>query len=130
MKPEKTLKVGLVAAFALLAFVSPVFAGGGYEPPGDATITGPEIWGVVVIDCTNDRATVRVKQVVNCVTQTEAKAGQWTGCPANLAEVEGESLPLNTTFFGITGTAFINKAKNFKIDGDIRSFDAQFKFWY
>ncbi len=132
MSASKTLWAivlwGIVCGFPAAAVV---FAGAGIEPPATATITGPEIWGVVVIDCNAEpkRATVRVKRVVDCDTETEAKAGVWDGCPANVAEVEGESLPANESFFGIAGTAFVNKAKNFTINGGVVSFDAQFKFW-
>ncbi|HSO19396.1 MAG TPA: hypothetical protein VLT88_08070, partial [Desulfosarcina sp.] len=94
-----------------------------------ATITGPEIWGEVVINCTGAYGTIRVKRVVDCNTQTEAKAGPWPGCPTNIAQVEGVSLEANQSFFGIPGTAFVNKAKNFKNEAGVVSFDAQFKFW-
>lgn len=137
MKPQKCLYIALAAALALLVMVPPVFAGGGIEPPPPgATITGPEIWGVVVMNCPSGGdifATVRVKRVVDCNTETEAKADPaWPAvdCPAAVADVEGQSLkPDGTTFFGLPGTAFINKVKNFKKQGDVVSFDAQFKFW-
>ena len=124
-----------IVSFGLMA--QSVIAGGGYEPPGTATITGPEIWGVAIIHCNQfpsnpDRphhGSIRVKRVVDCNTEVEALAGPWGGCPANISEVEGESLEPGTSFFGIPGTAFINKAKNFQKVGDVVSFDAQFKFW-
>jgi hypothetical protein len=125
----------MMAALLLLVFASSAFAGAGIEPPPPgAVITGPEIWGVVVMNCGGSiLATVRVKRVVDCNTETEAKVDPaWpaSDCPATAAAVEGQSLaPVGTSFFGIPGTAFINKVKNFKIDGNVRSFDAQFKFW-
>jgi hypothetical protein len=136
MRAFKFLSVSLLLMMVSVCFTAGnVSAGGGYEPPAGATITGPEIWGVVVIQCNfpstgQHHGSVRVKRVVDCNTETEAKADAWGGCPSSIAEVEGESLPNLESFFGITGTAFINKAKNFQKVGDIVSFDAQFKFWY
>jgi len=137
MKPRKTVTVSLMAAFLLLVFASSGFAGAGIEPPPDnAVISGPEIWGVVVMNCGGSiLATVRVKRVVDCNTETDAKVDPaWpaSDCPATAADVEGQSLaPVNTSFFTppIPGTAFINKVKNFKRVGNVVSFDAQFKFW-
>jgi hypothetical protein len=88
----------------------------------------------VIIHCNfpetdQHHGSVRVKRVVDCNTETEALSDAWGGCPSNLSEVEGESLQPGTSFFGIAGTAFVNKAKNFKKVGDVVSFDAQFKFW-
>ena len=124
----------LIAITCLVFSVATVYAGAGIEPPPGATITGPEIWGVVIIQCDfpatdQHHGSVRVKRVVDCNTETEALAGPWIGCPNNLSEVEGESLQTGTSFFGIPGTAFVNKAKNFQKVGDVVSFDAQFKFW-
>jgi len=133
----RTIKIclfaGLLAILTLLMPCSHVMGGGGLEPPAGATITGPEIWGVVVINCVSgeELATVRVKRVVGCNVETEALVEpSWTlGCPANAAALEGQSLLPGTTFFGITGTAFINKVTNFNNQGNVVSCDAQFKFW-
>lgn len=127
---------GCLAVFLALMFCGTVFAGASPEPvPPGSTITGPEIWGVVVINCASGNGTIRVKRVVDCNTDTATKAGPWpvtTGtCPTKVEDVEGFSLPAGTSFFvpPIPGTAFVNKAKNFKKEGNIVSFDAQFKFW-
>jgi len=124
---------GCIAFILMIMTVGPVLAGGGFEPPPpNATITGPEIWGVIVIYCGgNNWATVRVKRVVDCNVETQAlvEPGWNLGCPATAAAIEGQSLPVGTTFFGITGTAFINKVKNFNNQGNVVSCDAQFKFW-
>ena len=135
MKKNKMVwTFGSILILCLVFSAADVYAGAGIEPPAGATITGPEIWGVVVIQCNfpatdQHHGSVRVKRVVDCNTETEALAGAWLGCPANLSEVEGESLQQGTSFFGISGTAFVNKAKNFQKVGDVVSFDAQFKFW-
>jgi len=133
----RTIKIclfaGLLAILTLLMPCSQVLGGGGFEPPPPgATITGPEIWGVIVIYCGgNNWATVRAKRVVDCNVETEALVEpSWTlGCPATAAAIEGQSLLPGTTFFGITGTAFINKVTNFNNQGNVVSCDAQFKFW-
>jgi hypothetical protein len=127
---------GLLALFLALMISGTALAGSGPEPvTGDKTITGPEIWGVVVINCnaTPKYITLRVKRVVDCNTQTEAQVTDQTPwlqtCPTQ-AQIEGQGLP-GTTFFGITGgSAFFNKVKNFKNQGGIVSFDAQFKFYH
>jgi len=125
------LLLGIVVLVTLIG--SSAWAGAGIEPGngGAYTVTGPEIWGVVVIDCNANpiQGSIRVKRVVDCNTETEAKAGDWVGCPANIGEVEGVSLPVNQSFFGIAGTAFVNTAKNFSVNGGVVSFDAKFKFW-
>jgi hypothetical protein len=133
MKIAKTLSVSSFLAIGLALMISgTVFAGAGPEPPAGATITGPEIWGVVVLNCNGGTATLRVKRVVDCNTQTSAGiVTNWpvttSNCPTQASQVEGFSI--GQSFFGIPGTAFINKAKNFNKEGNIVSFDAQFKFF-
>ena len=135
MKLRKILfVVGLMAIFAMLTPGLQVWAGGP-EPPAGSTIHGPEVWGVVVLNCNAGPVTLRVKRIVNCVVETQAIIqSDWIyGCsddptaPLDLA-LEG------ITFFPgslpeITGTPFITKVKNYKREGDIISFDAQFKFY-
>lgn len=128
------LFIGCIALLMFSVVAAPALAGGGFEPPPPgATILGPEIWGVIVIYCdVNDLATVRVKRVVGCNVETDALVEpNWLlGCPANAAVLEGQSLPVETTFFNLTDrTAFINKVKNFNHQGTVVSCDAQFKFW-
>jgi len=148
MKSKKVLVIiGLLAG--VLVFLTPtsqVLAGGaGIEPPPPgAIISGPEIWGVVVIYCgagpDDDLAIIRIKYVSDCNVYTEAlKDLNWEdaiGCPADAAAVEGQSLVVGTVFSDPTGvpfpgTPFITKVKNYRTEatGDTVSFDAQFKFW-
>lgn len=139
MKLRKiVLVVGLMAIFAMLTPGLLVWAGGGPEPPANAIIQDTELWGVVVVYCSpagNDLAIVRVKRIVNCNIETQALVdSDWQfGCSDDPDAPLGWSLPAGTTFFDITGTPFIAKVKNYKKDvqpdGDIYSFDAQFKFW-
>jgi hypothetical protein len=128
------LIIGWVFVLALVAPVSAVMAGGGIEPvPGTANIGPTEIWGVTVISCNPGQPTalVRVKRVVDCDVVTELMVEpNWTlGCPADESAVVGQSLQAGTTFFGIPGTAFFNKVRNFDKVGNVVVFDMQFKFW-
>ena len=125
------LIVALTAVFILAAKAGPVWAGA-EDPPPTGTIGGPELWGVVVIDCSEENvATLRVKRIVDCNVETQAVVQTWTsGCPADA------SIPLywqlsGVTLFGLPGTPIITKVKNFKMEsgGAIYSFDAQIKFW-
>jgi hypothetical protein len=133
MKLSKQLFAKVLGTVLIvLIWSGAVFAGAGPEPPPGATITGPEIWGVVVLNCNGGTGTLRVKRVVDC--NTETSAGIVTGwpvtpsnCPTQASQVEG--FDVGQSIFGLPGTAFINKAKNFKKEGDIVSFDAQLKFW-
>lgn len=123
--------VGLAAVFFAMSIGSLAYAGGGIDPPAWCTsIQGPELWGVVVLDCGKGVAALRVKRIVDCNVETFSSVDDnYQGnCPAS----EGD--PINTAFQGqsffpdITGSAIITKTKNFKIDGTSISFDAQFKF--
>jgi hypothetical protein len=138
MKQSKRLSVKVLGVIlVVLMWGSMVFAGGGPEPPAGATITGPEIWGVVVMNCgpTTSTATLRVKRVVDCNTETSAGlVTNWpattSNCPTQASGPDGvEGTDLGVPIFGIPGTAFIYKAKNFKKEGNIVSFDALIKFW-
>jgi len=119
----------LVVLVAILVTPGQVGAGseGGQPPAGG--VSGPEIWGVVVLDCNIRVATLRVKRINDCVVETEAvTSSNWTTCPAN------EKSPINMvltgvdlTSVGITGTPIITKVKNFELKNNIASFDAQIR---
>ena len=128
--------IGLTVIFIILFNFTQAFAGAGAEPPPEgAVFTGPEIWGVVVMLCGpgvgDDVAAVRFKRVVDCNVDTQALVdmGWALECPPDAAGAVGHTLPAGTVVFG-KSTPFINKVKNFKREGDIVSFDAQFKYWY
>jgi hypothetical protein len=132
MKVKNTLMiVGLAAVFFTMCLGSQAHAGAGIDPPAwCTTIQGPELWGVVVVDCTAGVATLRVKRIVDCNVETFSSVDDnYQGnCPAAAGD------PVNTAFQGqslfpdISGSAIITKTKNFQIDGTSISFDAQFKF--
>ena len=130
------LLAGMLAALTLLIPASQALAGGGAEPPPEgAILEGPEIWGVVVMFClpglNNDTVTVRFKRVVDCNVETETLVdlGWALECPDNEASAVGHTLPEGTTVFG-KATPYISKVKNFYKEGNIVSFDAQFKYWH
>ena len=130
------LLAGMLAALTLLIPASQALAGGGAEPPPEGAIfEGPEIWGVVVMFCGpsvgDDIAAVRFKRVVDCNVETEALVdlGWALECPPDEASAAGHSLPEGTTIFG-KATPYITKVKNFYKEGNIVSFDAQFKYWH
>jgi hypothetical protein len=123
--------VALAAVFFAISLGSLAYAGGGLDPPAwCTTIQGPELWGVVVLDCTKAVATLRVKRIVDCNVETFSGVDNAfaADCPDDATD------PINWAFSGqsffpdISGSAIITKTKNFKIDGTSISFDAQFKF--
>ena len=120
--------IGLVIGLALVVPWSLAWSGGEGTPPA-AGVSGPEIWGVVVIDCSIERATLRVKTIDNCVVETDAFLEQWPEalCPATVAQVLWTELSIDLSGMGITGTPIITKVKNFIVKGDVVSFDAQIR---
>lgn len=130
------LLAGLLAICTIVMPASQALAGGGVEPPPEgAIIEGPEIWAVVVMFCGpgvgDDIAAVRFKRVVDCNVETEALVdlGWALECPPDAQQAAGHTLPEGTAIFG-KATPFITKVKNFKKEGNIVSFDAQFKYWH
>jgi hypothetical protein len=141
MSLRKTLVIaGIVAALTLALPAGQVWAGA-ETPPTTGTIQGPELWGVVIIDCQSPvYAAVRVKRIQDCAVQiqTLVDPAYSLGCPDN------ESIPLYHQFTGqslsfgegtpIPGTPIITKVKNFKkeqygTNTYVVTFDAQIKFY-
>ena len=137
------IKMLSVMMLMTLVFAGFVWAGGGEgQPPGTGEeIVGPEIWGVIVVDCSNDRMFLRVKKIDNCVVDTQAEinltTGVLAGClfqsnnPINEAGLMFVRYP-GLSLFGsdaATNTPIITKVKNFEVEGGNRfSFDAQVQF--
>ena len=72
MRNKKILSVIGFLAMAIL-LVSNGWAGGPENPPATGTIGGPELWGVMVIDCgAGNILSLRVKRIVDCNVQTQA----------------------------------------------------------
>ena len=74
MKFSKILLfAGLAAIIAFFAPGAEVLAlEGGGTPP--TSIVGPELWGVIVVDCDSNIATLRVKKIEDCVVEKQAEA--------------------------------------------------------
>ena len=132
--------IAFMSFFVFLA--GNAIAGGSPEgnAPTTGTISGPELWGVVIIDCNANAVLTRVKRIVDCNVETQALYFSVPSvCPGTpitpdlaLYYVLGDSGSL----FGIEGRPICTKVKNFKREvgagtggGDLYSFDAQIKFW-
>jgi hypothetical protein len=124
-----------IAVFA--GFVSYGWAGGPENPPTTGSIIGPELWGVMIIDCgARNLVILRVKRIVDCNVETQAFVADLgvLGCPAD------ETTPLwrqlGVTLFDINPNPaamdpIITKVKNFteETGQNLYSFDVQIKFW-
>lgn len=126
--------IGVVSLLAVFGLSTSAWSG--YEsPPATGEIVGPELWGVVVIDCSAENVVaLRVKRVVDCEVQTQAVVQSWTGCPADETDPLYETF--DVTLFDINPNPavkkpIITKVKNFKSEsgGAVYSFDVQIKFW-
>lgn len=124
--------IGLVVAVMMLVPSGLAWAGGEGQPPA-AGISGPELWAVVVINCTSDLASLRVKRINNCEVETDAfLVGNFSLCPSSAADALYYQLTgISLSGMGITGTPIITRAKNFqsKTEGSVNtvSFDAQIR---
>ena len=137
MHNKKVLFIsGLIVTLALLVVSGPVWAGGNEEPPATGTIVGPELWGVMVIDCGQNVLTLRVKRIVDCNVETQAldDANYQLGCPDDATTPLWRQL--GVTLFDINPNPavmdpIITKVKNFKQESNqnLYSFDVQIKFW-
>jgi hypothetical protein len=143
MKGAKKMKIrkifliaGLLAVLALLIPCSHTLAGGPEDPPTTGTIIGPELWGVMIIDCGQNILMLRVKRIVDCNVETQAfdDTNYQLGCPADATTPLWRML--GVTLFDINPNPavmdpIITKVKNFKKEPgqDLYSFDVQIKFW-
>lgn len=130
----KWIWIVLVVGLALVFPMNSALAGGEGSPP-PAGVSGPEVWGVVIIDCTNNSASMRIKTIDNCLVETDAYTGQWAqACPSTVSQVlwfvlDGASFDMAGLGFDANSDLIITKVKNFatKIGGELVSFDAQFR---
>jgi hypothetical protein len=140
---ERSLKmrtkwfIFLTALVVTAGFTCYGWAGGPEDPPDAGSVGGPELWGVMIIDCgANNLVILRVKRIVDCNVETQAFVSDLgiLGCPAD------ETTPLwrklGVTIFDINPdpTAMdpiITRVKNFKEETgqNVYSFDVQIKFW-
>ena len=123
------LAFGLLACFALAV---PCFQSlAGNPPPANPIIVGPEYWGVIVLNCTNNTGTLRVKRVVDCEIETQGLVFQLQVniCPLNESDLMNQWF--DAAIFGETDKPIITKVKNFKLDEnatDVYSADVQIQF--
>ena len=63
-----------ILTFSVPGAEAPAFEGS--PNPQPATLYDPELWGVIVVDCSNDTATLRVKMIEGCeaVSYTHLRA--------------------------------------------------------
>ena len=89
MKLKAILLLGAIfTVIAVMGTGAQVFAGPEIPYNNTGTIVGPELWGVIVIDCeANHVATLRVKRVVDCNVETQAVVAPVSGCPADETSV-------------------------------------------
>jgi hypothetical protein len=98
------------------------------------TVGPPELWGVVVVDCTTNMATLRVKSIEDCNVDTQAVIQNVTACPSDPSDLLNHRLD-GVVLFGIMKTPIITKVKNYKEEKDSGglinriSCDVQIKFW-
>jgi hypothetical protein len=128
-----SLFAALATILALLASGPRILAmeGGNSSDPVD----GPELWGVAVINCNSQYATIRVKKIVDCNVEKQAEALMpFALCPADESEVLYQKLT-GATLFSDPRTPIITKVKNFECKVsttdppvNVCSFDAQIKF--
>ena len=134
----RTRRFIFFTAIAVLAgFASYGWAGGPENPPTTGSIIGPELWGVMIVDCgARNLVILRVKRIVDCNVQTQTFIEDLgiLGCPAD------ETTPLwrqlGVTLFDINPNPaamdpIITKLKNFteETGQNLYSFDVQIKFW-
>lgn len=132
---RRTCSILMMVAIVTLMVPGSLWAGA-EDPPTTGTIVGPELWGVVVLDCAaRNVATLWVKRIVDCDVETQALVQAWTlGCPTSESDVLYHTF--QTTLFGInpnpnTLTPIVTRVKNFKAEpgGAVFSFQVQIKFW-
>ena len=128
MKLGRILMVfGFLASIALAVPCAQSLAGN--PPPANAIIEGPEYWGVVVINCTNNTGTLRVKRVVDCDVETQAVSMVFgTAVCDGVTESSLMYQWFDASIFGETDKPIITKVKNFKEDTDVKSADVQIQF--
>jgi hypothetical protein len=137
-KGESKMKLGrILLGLGLLASIClavPCFQSlAGNPPPANPTIVGPEYWGVIVFNCSNNTGTLRVKRVVDCDVETQGVSMVFTSAVCD--GVTESSLMyqwFDASIFGETGKPIITKVKNFKDDPisspNVKSADVEIQF--
>jgi len=106
----------------------------GAEPPPDYDnfkIVGPTMWAVGIVNCNGLSATLRVKKIDDCIVDTDPQTADLTVCPEQPSDILYYKLPQGSVFNKCNSPnhqPIITKVKNFKIDNNLVSFDAQINF--
>jgi hypothetical protein len=128
MKRSRVLSIWVLTALAvvILASTSAMAVLPGQDTP---VIEGPEYWGVIVVNDSEDIATLRVKRVVNCEVETQSIAlAEFTLVPSSPGATVGLKL-VDFTIFGDPRVPIITKEKNWESeDGNVFSMDVQIRF--
>lgn len=117
MKLGKILIVVGLIAVGILSTNFQALAGN--PAPDGPVIVGNEYWGVVILACTNQEVSVRVKRVVDCVVETDSLIERYplAICPTDSDIVPnamvGQWFGYDGVFFGEPGVPIITKVKNF-----------------
>ena len=109
--------VGLIAV-GTLSLNLQAWAGNPAEE--DATVGGPEYWGVIILACDSNEVYLRVKRVVDCQVETDEVIEKYPVgiCPTGEAPdftanaVVGQWFGYDGVFFGEPGVPIITKVKN------------------
>ena len=135
MKQIKVLLIAACTVFFFIATAAHVWACGvGIEPPDGAVAVEPGFWGVVVINCGEApiEGSMRLKRIVDCIVETKAFDGPILGmaCPASREVLLGLWVDVDLSGWvplDAYAGAWVTNVKNFKIEGDLVSFDVQLK---
>ena len=117
----------------MIAIGSPVAPIFGAEPPPDGDIfkiVGPTMWAVGICDVNTGTVALRVKKIEDCDVDTDPQSASLS-CPTQESDVLYYKLPRGSVFSRCdfdNHQPIITKVKNFKVDVDAVSFDAQINF--
>jgi len=139
--------VGLIAV-GTLSLNFQAWAGNPAEE--DATVGGPEYWGVVILACESKEVYLRVKRVVDCQVETDevieryilqfcrVPTGEESTRDIIASDLLNQWVGYDQVIFQEPGVPIITKVKNFhkkeyaggdgEYDGDIFSADVQIRF--
>jgi hypothetical protein len=125
----------ILVGMMMMVITGPVslVMGGEPSPPGSGEkIVGPTMWAVGIVNCPAGggiSATLRVKKIEDCDVNTDPQYTILNACPEQVSHLVYYQLTPGSVFSQCPSyNPIITKVKNFKIDGDLRSFDAQINF--
>ena len=139
MNLKKKLFIAGLGILLMMFATTQSFAGSDPTLPTTGVVQGPDVWGVVVVNCVQNSegdvsATLRVKQIADCNVYTEAAAMEiGPNCPvqeSNVLYYQPSGLVLHDqNGAAIPGQPIFTKVKNFNCTADTCSFDVLVNFW-